>query len=321
MNPNHDINHALEILRNDGVVGMPTETVYGLAGSINSEKALRKIFEVKERPFFDPLIVHISNINELESITTLKDSATLERLTAKFWPGPLTIVLPKSNIVNPLITSGFDTVAVRMPKHVIALELIKKLGSPVAAPSANKFSKTSPTTAQHVMNSFKNENIFVLDGGPCDVGIESTVIMLDYLNTPNKVAILRPGIISKFDIIEALDNEIEVVYEESPVSPGSLKHHYMPTNPLVLFSSNYSNYDIEKYLNDFSIKHSFYANNPTELILDNDPNIAARELYSKLRLIDEQTNRILFCKLPKNTDDKWLGILDRLEKAATYYLK
>ncbi len=185
---------AIDILKNGGVVAMPTETVYGLAGDVEQETAIKKIFSTKERPFFDPLIVHISSIEQAKKLTTQWDE-TCEKLAESFWPGPLTLILPKSDLVNPLITSGLNSVGLRWPNHALAMELISNFNLGLAAPSANKFKKTSPTSKEHVEAEFGN-NVFVLDGGKCEVGIESTVAGV----FKDRIEIYRPGMISLEDI-------------------------------------------------------------------------------------------------------------------------
>jgi L-threonylcarbamoyladenylate synthase len=302
---------ALELLRNNQVVAMPTETVYGLAGSIESDEALRKIFSTKERPFFDPLIVHISKHSQvLELVKVFPDSAQL--LTTKYWPGPLTIILEKSSKVSDLITSGLTTVALRMPNHPMALELISQFGSPLAAPSANKFGKTSPTKAQHVRDEFKGE-VYVLDGGDCEVGIESTIVSLTETE-PKKVILklLRPGHIVLSELIKDLHQagfEVEVHEKDLTVNaPGNMKHHYMPNKPLVIVESSLNGeakIPVE-YLNHFEMK------------LSDIPELAARELYSQLRFSAEQSHDfILFKRSPLHSGEKWDSIMDRLKKAAT----
>ena len=196
-----EMDSAIERLRNDDVVGMPTETVYGLAGSIFSEVALHKIFKIKERPFFDPLIVHVSSIEEARSLVKHWPRSA-EILAQKFWPGPLTLVLEKSDKINDLITSGLTTVGIRMPNHPVALELISNFGSPLAAPSANKFKKTSPTTTQHVRDEF-GDSVYVLEGGACTVGLESTILYINEVDDEVAIEILRKGFV-KYSEIEKI---------------------------------------------------------------------------------------------------------------------
>ena len=187
------ISDAVTVLSKGGVVGLPTETVYGLAASLKSEEGIREVFRIKERPFFDPLIVHCASLEQVQSVVSIWTPAH-QLLAQRFWPGPLTMIVPKKSVVSDLVTSGLPSVGVRIPSHPVALSVIQQLGCPVAAPSANKFGKTSPTTARHVRDEF-GPSVVVLEGGPCDVGIESTVIEIVEDNTGLRILILRPGMI------------------------------------------------------------------------------------------------------------------------------
>lgn len=300
---------AIELLKNDDVVGMPTETVYGLAGSIYSEIALRKIFKIKERPFFDPLIVHVSSINEAKLLAKNWPKSA-DVLANKFWPGPLTLVLEKSNKVNDLITSGLPTVAIRMPNHETTLNLIKNFGHPLAAPSANKFKKTSPTTFQHVKDEFLDE-VYVLDGGSCSVGLESTILYLNESEQCLEIEILRKGFINYFEIEKILTKNgfklKKANLENSITVPGNMKNHYMPKKPLVILTEG-------KVLEDIKTNFNTYC----ELTLSNSPEIAARQLYSHLRNSSQgQEDIIVFKKMNWHVGELWEVIFDRLSKAAT----
>jgi L-threonylcarbamoyladenylate synthase len=323
---------AVKILKNDGIVGMPTETVYGLAGSIESEIALKKIFAVKERPFFDPLIVHVANI---ESATELVKSWPLaaQVLVESFWPGPLTIVLEKNHKVSDLITSGLNTVALRMPRHEVALSLIEMSGTPLAAPSANKFGKTSPTSASHVRAEFVQDNILVLDGGLCDVGVESTVLYLNQLKNELEISILRPGNIVWSQIEKILlQNNIKhclLKTTDKISSPGQMKHHYMPKKPLIFLSEGI---DIKSALDEIiyqlktlpNIVENIEIIKPQaikswiELKLSSNPQEAARQLYAQLRLMAEGPEDIMyFQKYEWQKGEHWDAVIDRLTKAST----
>lgn len=297
------IKEAIEVLNNGELVAIPTETVYGLAAPINNVKSLEKIFALKERPFFDPLIIHVTNIKQAKELTT-SWSQVVDSLTEKFWPGPLTIVLPKSDTVNDIITAGLDSVGLRCPNHPLALELLNELNIPLAAPSANKFKKTSPTSVEHVRSEF-GEDLFILDGGSCEIGIESTVIGV----FSDRIDIYRPGMITKVEIQKVVD--IPVNLAESPVSPGQLKHHYMPAIPLII----YQNKDI--LIKNLKDQYQLDLNQSTEMILNSDPNIAARELYSSLREISSTKARAITLKKPELINEKWEAIWNRLEKAAS----
>ncbi len=291
------INKAKELILNEDIVAIPTETVYGLAGSIYSAVAVEKIFKTKERPFFDPLIVHVTGVEMAKPLTT-NWNQTCDELAKAFWPGPLTLVLPKDESVSDMITSGLPSVGIRCPNHPIALEIIKSTNTPLAAPSANKFTKTSPTSKEHVYAEF-GDDIYIIDGGQCDIGIESTVIGV----FDNEIKIYRPGMINSCEIKEAItDKNIKVSYQESPVSPGALKHHYMPKKKVTL------------------LKEASNLPNVSTWIVPKSPQIAARELYSRLRMMDEENTEEIHIVLDENfkSQETFKGILNRLDKAKTF---
>ncbi|MBM4149765.1 MAG: threonylcarbamoyl-AMP synthase [Lentisphaerae bacterium] len=222
---------AADILRHGGVVAFPTETVYGLGAAAFDEKAVARIFEVKRRPRFDPLIVHVSAPEQLPLLVE-EVPAAAQALIDRFWPGPLTLVLPRTSAVPDLVTAGLPTVAVRMPRHPVALELIDRAGTPVAAPSANPFGHTSPTTAQHVHDQLAGKVDLVFDGGPCSVGVESTIVSL----VSAAPVLLRPGGLSVEDIeavIGPLGKALRHKRGAAP-APGMLDRHYAPRTPLKL---------------------------------------------------------------------------------------
>lgn len=329
-----DIAKAIEILDRGSVVGMPTETVYGLAARIDKPRGIETIFKVKERPFFDPLIVHISDLDQISKVVGYFPEVAQE-LAAKFWPGPLTLVLPRNPQLNPMITSGLETVGVRMPSHPVALELIRAVGEPLAAPSANKFGKTSPTKADHVRNEFKNEDIFVLEGGDSQIGIESTVLWVHSSDFKIQLSILRKGHILKTDIQSYLDSKL-VRYEfveslDKKHSPGHMKHHYMPAVPLILCldpqkSRSELRLEIEHRLSELPdkieevsiVKPAGGIHRISELILDEDPSLATRRFYSQLReLSATNPDCILLYKQSSHGSERWEGLYDRIYKAAS----
>jgi L-threonylcarbamoyladenylate synthase len=312
------VQKAVSHLKAHGLVAIPTETVYGLAAAIDSEDGLKSIFKIKGRPFFDPLIVHVASIRQAKELTC--DWAQLTDFLARsFWPGPFTIVVPKSERVNALITSGLETVAVRYPDHPLALQLIRSLGTPVAAPSANKFGKTSPSKASHVEQEFAAEiqsgELVVIDGGECNVGVESTIVEV----SSGHVRILRPGMVTKEmleDKLKFWSHPTTVTYVKNDGSiqaPGTLKHHYMPRIPLVLVDEQ----------NGVPLEILSQFHRLAELRLAFDANLAARELYSELRRLGESgADGILFTVRSSQTnDDRWSAILDRLSRAATHDLR
>jgi L-threonylcarbamoyladenylate synthase len=225
-----ELEKAAEILRKGGVVAFPTETVYGLGADAMNPMAVARIFELKERPYFDPLIVHIADMAQLRELTPLRDSRVYE-LAEAFWPGPLTMVLPKSDLVPDIVTSGLPTVAVRMPDHPMALELIRKAGCPLAAPSANKFGKVSPTEPWHVRKHLPDVDM-ILDGGKTRIGIESTVIAL----RPDGFQLLRPGAVTRDDLDRILPESFDIPLMADPEAPGMLASHYSPSKPFYLYT-------------------------------------------------------------------------------------
>lgn len=242
-----EISAAAEILRAGGLVAFPTETVYGLGANALDVRAVARVFEVKGRPHFDPLIVHVASWERAESLVD-EFPPIARQLADRFWPGPLTLVLPKREIIPDLVTSGGPTVAVRVPDHPLALALLRAADVPVAAPSANLFGRISPTTAEHVREQLGDRIDLILDGGPCRVGVESTVLQITLDEPPR---LLRPGGVT-LEEIEALVGRVSYAHQSalhetsqlsddmngghSPPynSPGMLPQHYAPRTPLVL---------------------------------------------------------------------------------------
>ncbi len=198
-----DLKRAIHEILVGHPVALPTETVYGLAARIDNPQSIKSIFELKQRPFFDPLIVHVGSIEQAKSVVSWWPQEA-QKLAEIAWPGPLTMVLPKASHINPLITSGLDSVAIRWPKHADFQKILDEVKIPLAAPSANKFGRTSPTTAQHVLNEFKDDSILIFDGGPCEVGIESTVLKIVQQKNRTQFSILRKGHFSESDLKKIL---------------------------------------------------------------------------------------------------------------------
>ncbi len=228
-----DIQKAAQLIQEGGLVAFPTETVYGLGADALNPYAVAEIFEVKKRPQFDPLIVHVADMRQADILVQKFPDKAL-RLVEKFWPGPLTVVLPKSPLVPDIVTSSMPTVAIRVPHHPMALELIRESGRPIAAPSANLFGQVSPTTADHVRQSFGRKIGMILDGGPCQVGVESTVVSF----VDQEPLLLRPGG-APLEEIQALIGPVRVAAKAAgqPLAPGQLESHYAPRTPLVLGGS------------------------------------------------------------------------------------
>jgi L-threonylcarbamoyladenylate synthase len=307
------IPEAIKVLNNNGIVAIPTETVYGLAGNIYSEKAIKSIFEIKQRPFFNPLIVHISSLQKLADVA-INIPEMAYKLASVFWPGPLTLVLNKHPNVPLLITGGKNTVAVRMPNHPITLTLLNQLDFPLAAPSANLFGQLSPTCAAHVLAGFKTNVPLILDGGVCQSGVESTIIGFEN----GKPIIYRLGAIA----IEDIENVVGKIGTSThnntePNAPGMLSKHYAPHTKLIVTDSindiisNYSNLKIGLLL--FTNKMAYDL--PYQEILSKKGNLAeaASNLYAALHRLDNLGLDIIIAeKLP----NKGLGntINDRLDR-------
>lgn len=311
-----DFEQALNILKSGNVLGLPTETVYGLAARIDSEESLNKIFHTKRRPFFDPLIVHISPSMNPEDYT-LEWPEIYKQLADEFWPGPLTLIARKKESLSDLITAGLPRVGLRMPSHPIAQKLITELGVPLAAPSANMFGKTSPTQAFHVEEEFKGA-VPVIDGGASEVGLESTVVGFE--NDKNILEVLRPGMISR-DQIQKVCRPlgIKVVTGQSQAAPGQLKTHYQPNAPVILDlkSQSLSPDLIKRFEEKLGVEDKVWK----ELRLNSDPTLAARELYSQLRDLSHPFNEsAIWIPLDPHLKDQseWEMIFNRLERAASY---
>lgn len=224
------IGKAARHIREGKLVAFPTETVYGLGANALDPVAVSRIFELKERPSFDPLIVHVESLARLETLTPSRDPM-IYKLAEAFWPGPLTLILPKSDIVPGVVTSGLPTVGVRMPAHPVARELIRQADRPIAAPSANKFGRISPTRAWHV-ERYLPEVDCVLDGGSTPVGIESTIVRLE----TDGFHLLRPGAITRADLLKVVPEAPAPMAGSDPEAPGMLDSHYSPSKPFLLYS-------------------------------------------------------------------------------------
>ncbi len=329
----YDLDQACKKLLSHDVVAFPTETVYGLGACINSESAIQKIFSTKERPFFDPLIVHAYSVQQAQTCFSSWNSCA-EILAEKFWPGPLTIVMKKSEKISDLITSGLENVGVRIPNHQLALDLLKKINIPLAAPSANKFGKTSPTKSSHVQKEF-GDSVFILknkNDESCEIGIESTVVLI---GENCQISILRKGAILKSQIIKTLDEKkISYTWVENADkkdSPGHMKHHYMPDVPFVICRNPAMKLSelgqiLNSKLNELpDIVEGVRIIKPTGKIekieflkLSTDPVQAAREMYSQLRLASERAPQALcYIQMPHQNSEMWESVFDRLYKAAS----
>jgi L-threonylcarbamoyladenylate synthase len=335
---NDEINQAVLKLNAGDVVAIPTETVYGLAARIDMPEAINKIFSTKQRPFFDPLIVHVTSIGQAKLCVSEWPEAA-EILAHKFWPGPLTLVLPKSDKISDLITSGLTRVGIRWPSHPVAQQIIEQVGVPLAAPSANKFGRTSPTRAEHVRDEFA-ENVFVINSQPSEIGIESTVLLINEENKTGKVqlSILRAGAVLKSQIEkELIKTNLNWEWNEvidKKESPGHMKHHYMPSVPLVICKNpqikiseltNLLNEKLKELPDEVEGVKLVKPNGPIKKIeflnLSENPEQAARELYAQLRSVSSRKpDAICFIQSSKQNDEMWRSIFDRLYKAASLVL-
>ena len=294
-----DIRQAATLLRDGGVVGMPTETVYGLAALASNEEAVRRVFDIKGRPYDHPLIVHLSPTEDLSQWGHFNSNATA--LAQAFWPGPLTLLVPRTARVPDWVTGGRDTVAIRVPNHPVAESLLELISDGVVAPSANLFGKVSPTEAKHVFNDLGKLVDYILDGGPSEHGVESTIV--ECIDTPT---ILRPGSISKDDIEAVLHISMQADTGESR-APGMLTSHYAPNAQVVLVET------IEELRNQTS-ELSISGTRCISLHFDSVQEYAFR-LYASLRQADETGVDVVVALLPP---DQGLGVAirDRLRKAS-----
>lgn len=316
-------------LENDGVCVLPSETVYGLAGSAISEKAVKKIFHLKGRPPNNPLIVHVLNHESAKDFC--HTNRLSELLAASYWPGPLTLILPKKNSIPTSVSAGLGSIAIRSPAHPLFREVLKNVGFPLAAPSANPSNKLSPTQANDVIESFGDSCPVVLDGGACSYGIESTVLDL----TTKPPVILREGPVSKLEIEEKIGQKINsfkeslatISKEANPLkSPGQMSKHYAPNTPVRLFSNldklfrfkfdkdsdiillSHSNIRVPKLLENFSILY-FSKNGEWKDV--------AKNLYKVLREADRLGKKQINLCLFRNLNDEFSAINDRLTRACT----
>lgn len=315
----------MKILDQDGVVGIPTETVYGLAARIDRPKGIAKIFQTKGRPLFDPLIVHVADQVMARKYCS-EFSLIAETLANKFWPGPLTLILPKNDLVPDLVTAGLETVGLRVPRSPMTLELIGKVGVGLPAPSANRFGRTSPSLWEHVEQEFQGQ-VFVLKGPAAEVGIESTIVEVN----AHELTLRRPGMISKFEIEFCLKSAGTHFFWSSDetgrvTAPGQLKRHYMPDVPLVSVGSNISetqvgplfikNLDqIPVEIDGVVVKRPTQIRSVIQLKLPTDQYLAARVLYKELRELSKKADLIFYRVEDFMTTDAWSPVFERLTKA------
>jgi L-threonylcarbamoyladenylate synthase len=297
---NLSIREAAARIRSGGIVAFPTETVYGLGANALDPAAIAKVFELKGRPSTSPLIVHVASI-EMARELAAEWPALADELARRWWPGPLTLVLPKKPCVPDIVTAGLPTVGIRMPSHPLALELIREAGVPVAAPSANKFTGLSPTTSDHVRAAF-GDSVDIVEGGPSQVGIESTVVAVE----GDKLKLLRPGMIC-FPDLELAEAHAGAAHP----APGMHARHYSPRTPLRLVSSCDELPGREgAYL--WRESNGFAARS---IRMPADPESYAARLYSILHELDAEKWPWIAVELPPDTPE-WAAIRDRLRRAA-----
>ncbi|MEM6522877.1 MAG: L-threonylcarbamoyladenylate synthase [Bacteroidota bacterium] len=312
-----NLNKAKSIIQSGGLVAIPTETVYGLGADALNPDAVASVFSTKNRPTFDPLITHISSIGQVDSYT-LRWSNKAWALAKKFWPGPLTLLLPKSNSIPDLVTSGMEKVAVRIPKSELTLKLLNLLKSPLVAPSANPFGYVSPTNPKHVEDQLGNKIPYILDGGECEIGIESTIVGFD---SEDNATVYRLGGLSVDDIKNEIgDVQITAHSTSNPQAPGMLKSHYSPKVKIKL-GNIYAGLDKIKEIDQVGIisfmqpVQKVPPNHQVVLAPDGSLKTAAKNLFSALRYMDTiNISTLLIEEVP----DYGLGeaINDRLRRAA-----
>lgn len=311
---------AAEALRDGRLVAFPTETVYGLGAAVAHPSAISRLYAAKGRPDNHPVIVHLADREQLlDWAASVPPGAW--RLAEKLMPGPLTLILPRSARVPTSVTGGQDTVGLRIPNHPIAHKLLKEFGDGVAAPSANKFGRVSPTTAQDVAADFVDELEIVLDGGPCEVGIESTIVEFDVDGTAR---ILRPGMIQAAHISEIVGGRVDTAFGGARPNaqtrvPGGLPSHYAPKTPLLMVQADVLRREVERLVSERKIvavlafKHAPGA--VSSVVAKSTAREYAQQLYSNLRALDRENADVIIVEAVPETDE-WAGIADRLRRAS-----
>lgn len=309
-----DLADAITLLRNGEVVAIPTETVYGLAADASNAAAIQKVYATKQRPANNPLIVHISDADQVENWAS-SFPPLAQKLAQAFWPGPLTLVLPAKDSVLPVVRAGEPTVALRVPNHPVALQLLKQSGLGLAAPSANKYTQLSPTTAAHVASGL-GDNVAVLDGGACAVGIESTIVSVD----GDGWRLLRHGMITEADITTLAGPQTLTEEQPLPKAPGQHLLHYSPRTPLQLFDKRAALLVAAETLQQSQkscaallIGEGVKPACPV-IALNAEPEAVAEQLYSALHELDGLGVDQLLVELPEQGAE-WAAVLDRLTRA------
>lgn len=322
-----NIDDCAELLKQGELVGMPTETVYGLACNALDENAISKIFRAKGRPQDNPLIVHVANFEQVTPLVKNMPKIA-KKLADKFWGGPLTIIFDKSKLVPYMVTAGLDSIAVRIPAHKVALDLIEKSGLPIAAPSANTSGKPSPTTAIHVLDDFNKKIPAILDGGECEYGIESTVITI--VDEEN-ITLLRPGAVTVEmlrEVVPSVEIDVGVLEEinaQDVISPGMKYLHYAPKTNVVVIDS-----DFDKFVafitkqTDKSVGALVFEGEEKHVPVpsvsygnEDDQLLQAKMLFKSLRAVDSLNVKTIYARMPQK-NGLGLAIYNRLIKAAGF---
>ena len=306
-----EVRRAADILRAGGLVAFPTETVYGLGADASSEKAVARLYQVKRRPADHPVIVHFAS--QESAFQWARDIApSAHQLGKRFWPGPLTLILKRSAKAQDFVTGGQDTVGVRVPSHPVAHELLKAFGNGIAAPSANRFGRVSPTTAAHVHEDLGKDVDLVLEGGASEVGIESTIVDL----STGSAVLLRPGHISKAELQEIVP--LGEKHEASPRHSGGLERHYAPRTPARLVPT----FGLDKAITEMNARVAVLAfSRPDERVafwlrMPRDPRAYAQKLYAALRELDAAGCEAILVEAPPDSAE-WNAVRDRLTRACT----
>jgi L-threonylcarbamoyladenylate synthase len=308
---NSEVRRAAQILRAGGLVAFPTETVYGLGADAASEKAVARLYEVKRRPADHPVIIHFASLDQAFAWAREVPQAARE-LAQRFWPGPLTLILKRSALAKDFVTGGQDTVGLRVPSHPVAQQLLKEFAGAIAAPSANRFGRVSPTTPAHVREDLGKDVDFVLEGGPSDVGIESTIVDLSGA-TP---VLLRPGRISKLDL-QSVIGTIGDKAASSPRHSGGLERHYAPRTPARMVPAHALDKEISKGKSVAVLAFS----RPDERVdfwlrIPREPQAYAQRLYAALRELDSANCEQILVEAPPDTAE-WDAVRDRLKRACS----
>lgn len=317
------LNYAADLLKAGEAVAIPTETVYGLAADALNSEAVSKIYEAKNRPSGNPLIVHIASIEQARNLV-IEFTPWAEKLAKAFWPGPLTIILKKQSKVPAITTGGNDTIALRMPDHPVALEILNRANLTVAAPSANLSNTISPTRASHVWETLQGRIPLIIDGGLCQTGIESTIVKE---TEEGKLQVLRPGIItpdmlSQVTGLPTLTPRIMVANNESIHSPGSYQKHYSPTTPFLLVKKEESEEIFRDLVRSgnrvgWMRQGGIMINSDTTQIVSmpDTPEGYSKKLYDVMFKLDARQFNVILCDCPDDTME-WAGIIDRLSRAS-----